>query len=144
MKFNCFYEKRKFDEYWKKESDLMRKAGLTEDEIHQMYIYDLGWFNSRRRFAAHNNLCAFDHTEDSSISPSLHEEVFESFFDLELIDNKKLYLALKKLKPSNYDLLIKYIVYEIPVKEIAKQQGCTSSNINKKLKRILKFLKENC
>lgn len=143
MKFNYFYEKRKLDEYWRKESKLMREAGLTEDEILQMYLYDVAWFKNCRRFAAHNNLCAFDDTDDNSITV-LYEEGLETSFDLELIDDTKLYFALKKLRPSDYDLLIKHIVYEIPVKEIAKQQGCTSNNINKKLKRILKFLKENC
>lgn len=142
MKFNYFYEKRKLDEYWLKESKLMREAGLTEDEIHQMYLYDVEWFKNCRRFAAHNNLCAFDHMEDSGAA--LYEEAIEQFFDLEMIDDMKLYFALKKLKPSDYDLLIKRIVYEIPVQIIAEQKGCTSSNISIKLKRILKFLKENC
>lgn len=145
MKFINYIEKRKFDDYWERESEIMRKAGLSEIDISLLYTLDWDWYKSRRRYSQHNTLYEAEVIEQVPYGEA--EDLCDLFltesFSLESVDNKKLYFALKKLKESDYDLVIKHIVDEIPVKDIARSQGCSVSNITKKLRRIFLLLRNN-
>ena len=49
MSFNYFIEKKKFDEKWEKLAQAYAEAGMDEEAIKQMYLFDLEEFNSKRR-----------------------------------------------------------------------------------------------
>ena len=47
------FERKRFDEEQKRLAEEYRIAGMTNEQIEQMYQFDLETFNSRRRFAEH-------------------------------------------------------------------------------------------
>ena len=46
-------ERKRFNEEQKRLAEQYRAAGMTEEQIEQMYQFDLVEFNSRRRFSEH-------------------------------------------------------------------------------------------
>ena len=54
MAWNNGYERKKFESEQKRLAEEYRAAGMTEEQIEEMYQFDLAEFRSRRRFCEHN------------------------------------------------------------------------------------------
>ena len=50
MAWNNGYERKKFESEQKRLAEEYRAAGMTEEQIEEMYQFDLTEFRSRRRF----------------------------------------------------------------------------------------------
>ena len=55
------FERKRFDEEQKRLAEEYRIAGMTEEQIEQMYQFDLVEFNSRRRFSEHTQQLSLIH-----------------------------------------------------------------------------------
>lgn len=142
MKFNYFNEKKKFLKEWEEEKTAMRVAGLSEEDICQIYDYDWDWFKSRRIFCIHNELYCPEVLEQLS-----YMDLCDNYLSADLLDsieNPKLYQALLNLKNEDYDLLMRRVIEDRPLKEIADIYGCSVANISNRVTRILKKLKKAC
>ena len=61
------FERKRFDEEQKRLAEEYRIAGMTNEQIEQMYQFDLETFNSRRRFTEHTQQfpeCVLDESSD--------------------------------------------------------------------------------
>ena len=68
-------ERKRFNEEQKRLAEQYRAAGMTEEQIEQMYQFDLVEFNSRRRFSEHTQQFsenAFEESDDDK-SPLLEK-----------------------------------------------------------------------
>ena len=54
MAWNNGLERKRFESEQAKLAAEYRAAGMSEEQIQQMYVFDLSAFNSTRRFAEHN------------------------------------------------------------------------------------------
>lgn len=113
MKFINYIEKRKFDDYW--ENEIICKAGSSETDIGLLYAFDWDWYKSRRHCSRHNI---------SHEAEGIEQVPYGAAGDL-------------------WDLFIMHIADKIPVKDIARSQECSVSNITKRLRRIFLLLRNN-
>ena len=61
------FERKRFNEEQKRLAEEYRIAGMTNEQIEQMYQFDLETFNSRRRFTEHTQQfpeCVLDESSD--------------------------------------------------------------------------------
>lgn len=142
MEFNYFYEQKKFEAYWSHEKEIMKEAGMTEEAINQMYQYDWEWFKSKRRFALHNNLYAYEVSNELFDFNALKTDEKEGAL-LDNMENIPLHNVLKNLKKDDFDILVQRFIKEVPIKDIAKIQGQSPNYMSVKIKRIIKNVKRN-
>ncbi len=84
MPWNNGYEKKKFEEEQKKLAEQYRQAGMSEDDIREMYIYDLAEFNNNRRHFEHSQQMPYtpfdeDTEERSPLNDKFLDEVCVGF-----------------------------------------------------------------
>lgn len=160
MAFNNGLERRKFEEEWKKLRMEYAAAGMDEAAIEEMYRFDLGVFNSDRRYGEHRQDTALQQfSDDGDFADESNSALLGKFMDslavmpqevddsrrygwLDEIDSPELYAALCKLSSEDIELLTLYAFDGYGVTEIAVMQGVAQPTISKKLIRIKKFLKK--
>lgn len=142
--FNKGKEKKKFDLKWKKLRNEYEKVGMSDNDILQMYEFDLAEFNSTRKYYRYLENILEDSMLKRKVSRSIEEEIvcdIENNTWIELISDEKLYRELKKLKKEELEILIMYIVQGYNQREIAQKVGCSRKSIWEKLLKIKKFEK---
>ena len=149
------FERKRFDEDQKRLAEEYRIAGMTNEQIEQMYQFDLETFNSRRRFTEHTQQfpeCVLDESSDDK-SPlfekyltQLSIEAEKPFANdrygwIESIDNPDLAKAMKSLSIEEIELITLFVFEEYTQTEIAKIMGLNQSTICRRLEAKKKFLK---
>ena len=158
MSWNNGYERRKFEAWQKKQAEEYRALGMTEEQIKEMYEFDLKQFKSERRYRMHTQPLQVQEFEENDADES-DNSLLNEFFDeltctietsgykskywwVEEIENPKLAERIKILSKDDLELLTKSIIDEYTQTELADIYGIAQKNISKKLKRIKKFLSE--
>ena len=158
MSWNNGYERRKFEAWQKKQAEEYRALGMTEEQIKEMYEFDLEQFKSERRYRMHTQRLQVQEFEENDADES-DNTLLNEFFDeltcnietsgykskywwVEEIENPKLAERIKILSKDDLELLTKSIIDEYTQTELADIYGIAQKNISKKLKRIKKFLSE--
>lgn len=144
MKYNHAYEKRKFTREQMILQQQYREAGMSEEDIRELYIRDLAYFNLCRREAEHNvpifETDAAEENTDTKKTDGQPQYEDESTLDwLEEIENKKLYDAIKDM-PDNWKEIIELLLAGLNHKEIAAVKGIARQNVTKKIKKIREIL----
>ena len=155
MSFNYGYERKKFDAEQAKLREEYIAAGMSEEAIEEMYLFDLEEFRRRRRIA-NNESPMLDSDfeegcEDESLSVYLVRNmeamsVTDIYHDsnrfgwLQEIEDIALYERLIQLSDESLEILTKYVFDGMTQSEIAKEKGIAQKNISKKIKKIKKFL----
>ncbi|CAK7087458.1 MAG: hypothetical protein ENTB_04226 [Enterocloster aldenensis] len=160
MGFNNGRERRKFETEWKKLRVEYAAAGMDEAAIEEMYQFDLGTFNSERRYAEHTQAMPSQQFEDDGDTASEENSAllvkFLSSFAvmpkdtdserrdswMDEIGSEDLSAALRRLSEEDIELLTLYVFEERSVTEIAELKGIAHQNVSKKIRRIKKFLKD--
>lgn len=158
MEWNNGRERALFE---KEQAELRKEylaAGMTEEQIQQMYEYDLAWYKSRRREARHTqrlDITAFD--EDNSDSEAknpllkkfLHNFTVEDkhwenerFGWIEQIENKSLYKAVNALSDMEKEILTELLYDGFTQNEIAQNFGRNQSSISRRIAHLKKNLKK--
>ena len=154
MAWNNGLERKKFDEEQKRLAAEYRAAGMTEDQIEQMYQFDLEAFNSKRRFYNHNQQfpelpSSIDEEDGMSpiykrftelLSVELDSAVFsDRYWWLEEIEDAQLAKKLKNLPIEDIELITQYAFERRTQVEIAKQIGVSNVAVFKRIEKLKKL-----
>lgn len=158
MSWNNAYERKKFEARQKKQAEEYRALGMTEEQIKEMYEFDLEQFKSNRRYYSHTQSFIpddFDESEDDDEKLS----IFDKFKDvlttsiedsgnksrywwIEEIDNPNLVKKIKALPQDDIELITLLAFDGYSKTEIAKMLGCQPYHITRRLARIEKRIWE--
>lgn len=154
MGFYYLSEKRKFDEEWEQLRAEYEAAGMDEESIEKMRLFDWSWFCSRRTFENHTQSLpdpeGYDDDEKSVLFQKFN--ALSVFFNdqpltdrlgwVEQIEDDELYQRLRQLSYDDLDLITMIAMEGYTQAEVAQLRGCTPPAVCKKIRRIKKFLKE--
>ena len=152
MEWNNGKERALFEKEQAKLRKEYLEAGMTEEQIQSMYVYDRNYLNLRQREARHTqrlNITAFDEddVDDETKNPflkkflhnlSVEDKHFENerFGWIEQIKAKGLSQAIKSLPDKDKELLTFLIVDGLNQKDIAEKFGVSQQSISKKIKKF--------
>ncbi len=160
MKWNDGKERAKFE---REQAELRKEylaAGMTEEQIQEMYKLDKSFYNERRREATHTqelDIQAFDddgnEDEDNKDNPLVKKFLdsltrVDTHFEndrygwIEQIEDESLCKALKELPDDYKELLTLIVCDELNQSEIADKFAVSHQAISKKIKKIKKFLEK--
>lgn len=157
MAWNNGLERKKFDAEQAKLAAECRAAGMTEEQIQQMYEFDLAAFNSNRRFAEHTQAFLESPFEDGDEGQSpLYErfpEVLTVTMDvptgssrygwIDEIDDPDLVDFLKALPERDIELITLIAFEDCTHQEAADQFGITRSGVTKRVEQLRKIFQKN-
>lgn len=144
---------------FKKEQAKLRKeylaAGMTEEQIKEMYEFDLEEYRRSRIEAMHTQELDFDSEDfdDKETDNPLFKKYLEAisvttdysdssrFGWIEAIENSNLASALKALPDDDLEVLTKWLIDGMSVTQIAVIVGKHRSNVSRQIDRIKNFLK---
>ena len=157
MCWNDGYERRKFEARQKKQAEEYRALGMTEEQIKEMYEFDLEQYKSDRRYHMHTQPFTssdFDDGEDDDSESTLLNKFFDEltltidsrseqsrYWWIEEIDNTKLAETIKTLSPEQIELLTLVVIDGYGQTEIAEIMGVSQSAISQRSSTIKKILK---
>ena len=156
MSFNYFIEKKKFDEKWEKLAYTYKQAGMDEDAIQKMYLFDLEEFNSRRK-AERRNINAPMSEEDEFFDVAWLMKVFPKaelsneydalsthsrYWWLDEIASPLLTCGIKLLTDDEKELLTFYVYEEYSEEEISIMLGIHQTTVSRRLKKLFSVIKK--
>lgn len=155
MGFNYGRERQKFEDNWRKLRIQYRAAGLSEDQVDELYTFDNDVFREQRRYENHRQSLPSEELSDDDqgsmaslfrkfeqLSDTFDESSFSGAFAwVDTISDAKLTYRLKQLRQADLELLTLLAVNGYTQSEIARLQGCSKNAISKKVIRIKNFLK---
>ena len=157
MSWNNGYETKKFEARQKKQAEEYRTLGMSEEQIRDMYLFDLAQFNGERAYCTHTQeftTSDFDEGEnDESESTLLHK-----FFDeltvtieqsgeksrnwwIEEIENDELARKIKKLTSEEIEMLTLTAFEGYLQTEAAEKMGIPYRTFKHKMQKIKIFLR---
>lgn len=139
MSYNKSSEEKKWRKWKNNEEKLLKKYGLSEDEIHELRDYDWKQFNEERRYRE-RQVTGFDYMNQIE-SPVASLPVRDFHDILDQLQDEELYDFLKRLNQQTMDILyLKVIGYS--VKEIAEMMGLKEDTVRYRIRVIRKKLKK--
>ena len=157
MEYNVAKERMKFFAEQDRLAKEYRKAGMTEEQIKEMFDYDYEAFKKERVFREHNNFIDLEAFEKEHV-PEEKASILGHYFDrfsnefiyqtqdrygwLDEIGDPDLYKELKKLSENDLELLTLYVIDGYSLSEIALIQGISKQAVGKKTLRMKKILKK--
>jgi RNA polymerase sigma factor (sigma-70 family) len=156
MEWNDGKERSKFEREQRQLRKQYLAAGMNEEQIKKAYEFDLEWYKSRRREAAHTQKLDVEMDEDCNDSDglnpmlskfmenfSVNDKYWESerFGWIEQVNSHKLYAALKSLSELEKEILTCLIFDGLTQRELALKFDRNQSNISRKIDSLKKYLK---
>lgn len=156
MEWNDGKERAKFAKEEAKLREQYLAAGMTEEQIEELYEFDLVWYRSCRREAQHTQALDIQtgEDEDRKMENPLYKKFFEklareddpSYFShlgwLEEIQDERLYAAIRSLPEADLELLTKYAILCVTNKDLATLLGVSHQAITGKISKIRKILRK--
>ena len=160
MSWNNAYERKKFNARIKREIAEYQAAGMTEEQIAEIVLFDEEQFRNDRRHRMHTQeFCESDFDDDeggdngkSPLYEKYMEQLTVSIDDekvkkgrygwIEDIKNIELYTALSNMSEERMDLLTSVVFEGKSITEIAKEKGLSVSAITQRMGTIKKHLKK--
>lgn len=152
MTWNNGFERKRFEEEQKRLAEEYRKLGMSKAQIREMYLFDLAWYKSKRRYYTHTQSFAsgsFDRGNEDDFESALVKVFSEAlsaamdkpnnhsrYYWVEYIENPVLVQKLKLLNENDLELLTLFAFDGYTLTEIGKIYRCTPQNIHQKYKRI--------
>ena len=157
MAWNNGLERKKFEAEQAKLAVGYRAAGMSEEQIRQMYEFDLEVFNSNRRYVEHTQQFPESPFEDGDEGQSpLYEKFPEALtvtMDLptgnsryawiDEIDDPKLVKVARTLSAEDLELITLYAYEDFTVREIAVKTGIPKSTVFQRIERLRKIFKKS-
>ena len=157
MSWNDGYERKMFAKRQKKQAAEYRALGMTEEQIKEMYEFDLEQFKSERRHRMHTQPLQVEEFEENDADES-DNTLLNEFFDeltytietsgdksrywwVEEIDNPVLIRNIKNLSIEQLELLTLVVIDNYGQAEIAELMKVSQSAISQRLATIKKILK---
>jgi len=142
---------------WKKllaaqeeERKVLIAHGIPVEDIEKIHQEDCETWKADRVYRIHNTISIDVIGEEELSSKLLQWNGLETFDDmnlgfLDLIENDKLYMALKSLKPDELALVEACLINDVRQEDYAASIGKSQSAVSRRLERIkekiIKFLK---
>ena len=160
MSWNNAYERKKFNARIKREIAEYQAAGMTEEQIAEIVLFDEEQFRNDRRYRMHTQeFCESDFDDDeggdngkSPLYQKYMEQLTVSIDDekvrtdrygwIEDIKNIELYTALSNMSEERMDLLTSIAFEGKSMTEIAKEKGLSVSAITQRMGTIKNHLKK--
>ena len=156
MAWNNGLERKKFEAEQAKLAAEYRAVGMTDEQIRQMYEFDLEAFNSNRRFAEHTQEFPESPFEDGDEGQSpLYEKFPEAltvtmelptgnsrYAWLDEIEHAQLAKALKELSAEDIELITLYVFEDYTQEEIGARFGISQRAAGKRIAKIRKFFEK--
>lgn len=158
MGFNYGLEKRKFTEEWKKLYSEYKAAGMSEEDIQDIYAFDLNVFRKNRtefqRTQPLSESSCDDGTEQGESMSALLKKFssalsvcdkysFQSdprFAWVDEMENDELYRKIISLPERDIDLLTLIAFEGYSQREVAEIRGIAPAAICKKISKLKKLL----
>ena len=154
MAWNDTYERKKFEKEQEQLTSEYRAAGMTEEQIRQMYLFDLDFFKSRRRYSIHNQQFPEGIFESGDDSKSPLGEKFlnaisvmfecsgvqSRYWWTEEIEDSKLARAIKGFDGDQLELITLWAFEMYTQSEIAGLLGVSQAAVSKRISQIKKII----
>lgn len=153
MEFNNRRERKRFETEWAKLRQKYRSAGMSEEAIHDLYLFDFSVFKRSRSIAAWEK--PFEDASESDESGeyallhkytsllSKNDTYFtdsDRFSWIERISDEALYAKLQALSDQDKELLTLLAFDGYSKTEIGKMRGRSPSAVCQKIDRLGKYL----
>ena len=158
MSWNNAYERKKFEARQKKQSEEYRALGMTEEQIKEMYEFDLEQYKSDRRYHMHTQPFTssdFDDGEDDDSESTLLNKFFDElsvaidssseqsrYWWIEEIEDEELAYRVKCLNSDEIEMLTVLAFDCYTQAEAAKKMGIPYRTFKFKLRNIKNFLRK--
>jgi len=152
MNWNNSHERKRFEEEQKRLAEEYRKLGMSEAQIMEMYLFDLDWFKSSRRYSTHTQVLtssapdSINDDNSENVLFTMFSDAFSSAMDeafnhshnwwVEDIEDPSLVHKIRLLTANDLELLTLFAFDGYTLTEIGKIYKCTPQNIYKKYRRI--------
>jgi len=157
MAWNNGLERNIFDEEQKRLAAEYRDAGMTEEQIEQMYQFDLDAFNSTRRFFEHNQQIPDNifGTNDEGLCPlndkflevmsvtKEQSDVKSRYWWIEEIEDPQLAQKVRALPEKDIELITLIAFENYTHKEASVLFGVTRSGVTKRVEQLRKYFQKN-
>lgn len=154
MAWNNGLERMKFDKEQNRLAEEYRIAGMTEEQIEQMYQFDLEAFNNTRRFFEHNQqipdntfgtdsegLCPLYNKFLEPMSVTAENSGIRSrYWWIEELENPYLAIRLKALSKEDIDIITLYAFEGFTQCEISEKFGFSQKAISKRIEKFRRLL----
>lgn len=155
MCWNNAMERRKFEAEQKKQAEQYHKCGMSDEQIHQMYLFDYEQFKSRRRYAMHTQEFTLSDFEDDGVQ-SGRSPMYERFFDaltttideshmgtgkyawIEDIENEEMIRTIRSLTQNQLELLSMLVEGEMTQDEIKNKIGISQAAVSQRISTLRK------
>ena len=139
MHFNDGYERKKFIKEHEKMRKEYRKAGMSDDKIDEIFLYDWDRYKEQRNHCLHNRHIAENEEFESS---GIEDEIYLRADNWhQAIENVNLYSAIMSLNDEQRLIIWLYAFEELTQQEIGEFFGVSRSAIQKKINTIRKRIK---
>lgn len=160
MYWNNGYKKKKFEQFEEKQAAEYRRAGMSEEDIKEMYKFDYDLFRRERIFVARTQPLVNEDECDSETRNALYKNFMDGFsvqmipFEhhrygwIEQVENQTLYEALIDLSDEQKEILTLIHIYGYSELYVANTiLNIPKSTLHNRLMRVykkiaLRFLKE--
>ena len=158
MCWNDGYERRKFEARQKKQAEEYRALGMTEEQIKEMYEFDLEQYKSDRRYHMHTQPFTssdFDDGEDDESESTLLNKFFDEltviidsssehsrYWWIEEIEDEELAYRVQCLSSDEIEMLTLLAFDGYTQAEAAKKMGIPYRTFKFKLRNIKNFLRK--
>ncbi len=143
MSWNNGKERKLFEKRQAILAEQYRSAGMTEEQIQQMYEFDLAVFRSERVFYTHTQALEinFDDEDTADVSNFLLEYQSENLRNYSnrfwwVDELERLYSVVKKMSDEEKELITLYVFDGYTQREIADRLHCSQMAISKRLRKI--------
>jgi hypothetical protein len=152
MNWNNGYERKRFEEAQERLADEYRKLGMSEAQIREMYLFDLAWYKSKRRYYSHtqsfapSGVIGGNNEDYESTLVMMLSEALSAVMDnpisssrycwVEDIEDQALAEKIRRLNENDLELLTLFAFDGYTLTEIGQIYRCTPQNIQQKYKRI--------
>ncbi len=143
MSWNDGKERKLFEKRQAILAEQYRAVGMTEEQIQQMYEFDLAVYRSERIFYTHTQALEinFDDEDVGEVSNFLLERQTDCFRNYSnrywwIDELERLYSVVKSLSDEEKELITLYVFDGYTQKEIATIRNCTHQAISYQLIKI--------
>lgn len=157
MSWNNAYERKKFEARQKKQAEEYRALGMTEEQIREMYEFDLEQFKSERRYRMHTQPIQVEVFEDNNADESDNTLLIE-FFDqltctietsvdksrywwVEEIEDERLARRVKSMAPEEIEMITLLVFEGYTQIEASQKMGMPYRTFKFKFRKIKELLK---
>ena len=146
MCWNDGKERRIFEKRQAVLAEQYRAVGMTEEQIQQMYEFDLAVYRSERIFYTHTQALEINFADDEDIGEVanfLLEHQTECFRNYSnrywwVDELERLYSVVKTMSDAEKELITLYVFDGYTQKEISKIRQCDQATISRQLNKIKK------